>query len=759
MRVAPVFLVAALLGAAPGASVAQQPAERARLDSIQARLAVMSDSAAMLTLERARIEYARAHRDDPFIHMELGWLALRLGDVTGVKRHYDEAAGEFEWASELKSTWPYAWYWLGVAELNIGESRVIALQNIREVLGLDHLSRAARAFARAIATDPAFTAALVDLASTTLRQRSRGRIMVALQALRDAAATPAASQPMVWLLRGRLERNIGASDSALAAFRRYLAVGGDAVAGRVELARVFAALNRPDSAVATYRAALRERVSDVGRAEIRRDLAWIAARAELARFDALPAESLGGWVDAFWSARDVDDVRRPGERLVEQFRRYGYASANFQLVSRRRRYDVNFALRDTTQSELDDRGVVYMRHGEPTERVRYTPPGTGTETSESWLYRRQTPEPDLIFHFAPLGDVQDYRLLLSLAPVCTRGVGVPDPRLISSRIEERPGAVDPQCFGARAGMAEVYDRLQRLGPLSSNFPTLLAEERDMVSRRTGRGLTSDSYRLAFAGDLRPVVSTFVVGDAALRPELHLVFAVPAGRLHPVETNSGIVYPLELRLVVFDSGGRRVAGLDTVRVFRVGAALTGGAFLTEQLVLPVPAGTWRAHLAIVERGENYGTTVRGQRVDAYHMAGDGFAASDVVVGRENSGLVWRRAAGGDVPLNPLARFPENSAALLYYEIYGLPEGAGVDTRVVLRPEGGQSLLRRLFGRRSGGDLSYTTVTETAGRAAVRQRLELVGLKPGRYVLEVTLVDQRSGRRAVRTDRFEIAGRAP
>ncbi len=755
-RLIAAWWVGCLLAPPPSPGLqAQEPRERVRLDSLRDWAAAQRDTTRLLAHERARMDVARANRDDPFIHLELGWIALRLGDLTGAKRHTDEAAGEFEWATELVPGWAYAWYWLGVAELELGESGMIALENIRQVLGIDHLSRAARAFTRAIQADPGFTDALVDLASTTLQQRARGRVMVALEALRNAAATPAASRPLVWLMRGRLERRIGEGDSALAAFRRYLAVGGDSVVGGVEIARAHAALEHADSAVAGYRAALGRRITAAGRAEVRRDLAWIGTAEELAGYDSLPVDAIGAWVADFWSARDVDDARRPGERLVEQFRRYAHATANFQLVSRHRLFNVAFAIRDTSQTELDDRGVVYMRHGEATERVRYSPPGAGAEASESWLYRRQPPEENLIFHFAAIGDVQDFRLLQSLASVCVRGYGGPDQQVE----ENQAGTFDPACYGTRAAFAPVYDRLQRGGSLYQN---LLAEERALVSRSVRRGLGTDSYRIAFAGDLRPVLSTFVIADPSRRPELHVVFAVPAGRLHPVATPNGVVYPLQLRVVVFDSAGREIRTLDTLRAFRAAAALGPASFLTEQLVLPLPPGTWHAHLVIEERGSEFGNVVRAQRVDAYDLA-RGFAVSDVVIGRAGSGLVWRRSAGagGDVPLNPLARFPENSAALLYYEIYGLPEGAAVDTRVVLRPEGGRSIFRRLFGGggRSGGDLSYTTVTETAGRAAVRQRLELLGLKAGRYTLELTLTEPGSRRRVTRRDSFEISGRTP
>lgn len=747
-----VFGLGALLGAAaPLPLAAQEPAERARLDSLRAAVFALPDSAALAARERQRIEVARANRDDPFIHMELGWLAFRLGEVTGVKQKYDEAAGEFEWATELRPRWAYAWHWLGIAELNIGEADMIVLENIRQVLGMDHLSKAARAFARAIEADPGFTQALIDLATTTLEQRARGRVMVALQALRNAAATAAGRAPAVWLLRGRLERRVGAADSALVAFRRYQAVGGDTVVGRVEEARALAALERGDSAVAVYARALAATITDSGRAELRRDVAWIADAGELAVFDAAPAESVGALVAGFWNARDVDDARRHGERLVEQFRRYAYASANFQLVSRRRQFDPRFVLRDSVQNELDDRGVIYMRHGRPNDRVRWTQGGI----SESWRYLRQPPETDLVFHFAPFGDVQDYRMLESLASVCTTvRTDVPDFRTAVERVEP---TMSPDCFGARAAFGAVYERLQRTNQLSATYDNLLASERDMVRRSARAGVTSDSYRLTFSGDLRPVLSTFVVADRARRPELHVVFAVPAGRLHPIETAGGLIYPLLLRVVVFDSAGREIATLDTARTFRAPTELGANAFLTEQLVMRVPPGTWRAHLVIAERESGYGTMVRDQRVDAYDMT-RGFAASDVVVGLEQSGLVWRRGAagGGDVPLNPLARFPEGSALLLFYELYGLPRGASVDTRVVITPERGRSIFRRIFGGRSGGDLSYSTVTDTADRAAVRQRLDLVGLGSGRYTLEVTLTDPASGLRLVRRDRFEIGG---
>src|SRR5216117_2009094 len=206
---------------------AQSPTERAAIEALRDSLARVTDSLSLKRLEAAMIQVAKQHRDDPLLHLRLGFIGYRLGEVTKIKSHYDDAAGEFEWAAELRPDWPYPWYGLGLAELAIGEHSSIALENIRQMLGKDYLSKAAKAFARAAEADPAFASAVVDLANTALTQRIRPRLEVALAAVRLAAAGPAGRNADVQLVRGRVEREAGETDWALAAFRTYLALDGD----------------------------------------------------------------------------------------------------------------------------------------------------------------------------------------------------------------------------------------------------------------------------------------------------------------------------------------------------------------------------------------------------------------------------------------------------------------------------------------------------------------------------------------------------
>src|SRR5688572_28699798 len=219
------LLVAAALCGGPRAARAQEPADRAALQALRDSLAAQRDSTVLRRLEAATIARAKVQREDPLIHLRLGFIAYRLGELGAGKSGYDDAAGEFEWAAELKPDWPFPWYGLGLAELALGEHSIIAIENLRQMLGRDFLSKAAKAFARAAQADPSFAAGVVDLANTALAQRVQPRLAVALEAVRLAAASPAGQNADVQLARGRVEREAGEADSALAGFRGALANG------------------------------------------------------------------------------------------------------------------------------------------------------------------------------------------------------------------------------------------------------------------------------------------------------------------------------------------------------------------------------------------------------------------------------------------------------------------------------------------------------------------------------------------------------
>ena len=74
-------------------------------------------------------------------------------------------------------------------------------------------------------------------------------------------------------------------------------------------------------------------------------------------------------------------MRAHGERLREHYRRLLYARRHFALTVSRRFYGPADAYRSGGM-EIDDRGVIYVRHGEPSDRLR--PFVFGLMPNESW---------------------------------------------------------------------------------------------------------------------------------------------------------------------------------------------------------------------------------------------------------------------------------------------------------------------------------------------------------------------------------------
>jgi len=752
MSRAPLVLLVSLIAAAALPLAAQSPADRAGIEALRDSLSAVTDSAGLRGLEATTIAVARQRRDDPLIHLRLGFIGYRLGELTSGKSHYDDAAGEFEWAAELQPDWPYPWYGLGLAELAMGESSMLAVENLRQMLGKDYLSKAARAFAHATELDPSFASAVVDLANTALTQRIKPRLDVALSAVRLAAASPAGRHAEVQLVRGRVEREAGEADSALAGFRAYLAVGGDSGVGLLELARTLYFARRAPDGWAAYLAGARAATSAPALTSYRADLSWIADSAELGAFDALPDPGARArWLEQFWTRRDVMEARDAGERLSEHYRRWFYSRRSFRLVSRHRHYDITEVYR-AKQLEFDDRGVIYLRHGEPDRRARFTctqledPNGEGCAANESWLYRRKGDGGDLIFHFAARGDVQDYKLIESLVDA------------LGFRNAVRAGAFsDPQ-------VSELYATREEFGPLygrvghSLNAPgNALAQDRAQGRRSIALGTTTDSYAQRFDQPLDVVASEFVIGDT-----LHVVFAVPGERLsgEPGGGGGGLLYPLHFRVIVSDSADGVVARLDTLRVFGARQPLRQPAYLTGRLALPVPSGRYRYRLLVTTPDGTAGDLVRQDSLDVHALGAGRFAVSDVVVGREGSGLVWVSEGIDTVRLNPLNRFPEGSAAELYYEVYGLARGAPYHTVVRLEREGRRSLFGAIRGLFGGGGAAVLLEFDAAAEGAVtrvHRGVALQGVGKGTYRLTVVIADPASGVRVTRTRRFQVVAR--
>jgi len=733
------ILIFAALAAIPAAIRAQAPPERVELERFRDSLASTSDSTGLLVLEKRLIDSAKVNRNDGVLHLKLGFLSLRLGEMGG-HSHYDDAASEFQWAIDLQPSWPYAYYGMGLAEYGVGDSQISFVTGLKTMLGKDALTRSAVAFAKSAEVDPSFARGLIDLANTALRQRVNIKLGVALDALRRAGKTSAINDPEVLLARGRVEREVGDGDSALAAFNGYLQRGANRSLGLLEVARTDFLLGRFDGVRPYFEGAASDESTTV--AAYRADLATIAPDSTLRAFDQQRGERRSAFLRRFWSQRDKAELRSDGERLREHYRRLFYARKNFQLTSNNRHYDIVERYRSGSR-DFDDRGVIYIRHGEPSSRASYTAPGL--EPNESWRYSR--PDGDLIFHFIAREDVQDYKLVESLFDVLGFSDAV---KLQGEGNGAADNAVAEQLMLSREQLSPIYRRLQGAGRMSTG--RYQTQERRVGQESIAIGTTSDSYELHFPQELKAHSEVLAVGRDSSGPQVQIAYAISGHSLEPVPVTRGFLYSVRLRFAAMDRTGQVVASLDTTRHFVAPAPVPPNEHLVGRVETAVPPGELHYRMAI-QQGEAAGVTLPTDSVRVGPVTPAGLSLSDLVLGTRSANLAWRRAPDDTVLFNPLRTYRRADEMELYYEIEGLkPTPYSVELTVKKKGSSG-GLFRKIFG--GGGAAIRLKFQEqaTTSRVTSHRRLQLSRLKPGNYVLDLSVVDS-SGRRDHRSQEFQV-----
>lgn len=734
-----------------GGAGAQLLTDRVALERFRDSLEAMTEPAVLKALEGDLIAQARRDRDNAILHLRLGFVALRLGQLAEARddrgearRHYDEAGGEFEWATQVKPDWPYGWYGLGVAELGLGDSEVTLVEGLQTMLGRDALTRSANAFAKSAEVDPGFVAGLVELSNTALRQRINARMDVALAALRRASRTSAAASPAVLLARGRVERVAGSLDSSAAALTRLLDRDSSNATARYELART-RFLQEDGSATALWYRALASGDSTT-LALIRADLATIFADSTLEAFDQAGPDERLALVRDFWQRRDDDELHPRGGRVAEHYRRLDVARRSYRLVSENRQYGIAERYR-SGQSEYDDRGVIYIRHGEPDERSQYNAPGI--EPNESWLYRRESG--DLLFHFVARQDVQDYRLVESLFDVLDYASTVAMRDL--ERLSNDPGTESLRrhiegLLLSREPFDPLYSRL--LGAGRSGSAQLLTEERATGRRSIAIGTTTDSWPLDLGRRIEAHLRVLAVGSDASGPQMQVAFAIPGRELVAREVEQGFAYPVRIRASVISLDGTTVARADTTRTFLTTAPIDEGQLLLGRLPVNVPPGLLTVRVALqTDRG---GLVTEREELRVPSPLGPEPGLSDLALGARSVFLPWQVPGGDTAWVNPLSRFARSEAAQLYFEVTGLPPGERYTVELTLRREGGGSIFRRIFG--GGAALKFEVVREHPGGVdRITRELSLARVDPGRYVLEVK-VRTDGGTEVVRRRDLEV-----
>jgi GWxTD domain-containing protein len=679
----------------------------AQLETLRDSLAGIVDSSLLDPLSRDLRQAARRRPRDPVTALRNGLLLLRRAELAD-GRTFSVAREEFDRAGRLEPAWPYPRFGVGLAELGRGRWLAASPAELGNRVGYGSYQAAVRSFAATLAMDHEFEPAGPVLARLAAELRDTAIVREALSALAPLIAADSVA-PEFLLSAGRLERDAGDYPAAVNAFLRFSDRGGKAPLADLEAARSLLAMGQA-SGESLYYASAASRDSLII-AEYRSDLAPIAATGELALFDRLEGEERGAWLRNFWLERDRRDLRSPGERLREHYRRLYYARRHFSLQVNRRFFTSADLFRNLDRV-LDDRGVVYVRQGEPDERI--STPMFGLNGNETWVYRQ--PAGDMVLHFGAggLGDQggasDDYRLVASLLDLW------------------RPGVPTDLLLLSRTPVSDLYNRMLMWGPYGQ--VRARAQEREMVEQSAITSVTSDDYQLRYAHPLNAAAELLVIGETSA-PQLHVVFAV--------SHDSTQREPVRIRLGLFDAAMEPATALDTtVNPESYSPALDADL---GHVMFPVPAGRWEYRLAI-ERGDG-GRLFPTGSIRVGESGGVGL--SDLVLAAPEAGIVWQPAPGDSVVFSPVQAFRPDRSIEVYYEVYGLSPGRQYETRIaVLESRGGRERPRveLRFDESSGGVVSR-----------LHRTVQLNGLRKGSYWLEVRVRDEGGIEQRVRTP-FQI-----
>lgn len=695
---------------------AQTPEQRRALDAYRDSLAMVTDSSLLVHEETRLLGEVRRNRNDAYLHLRLGQLALRQAELSGAS-HYDDAASEFKSSTELAPQWPYAWYGLGLAEYALG-TRGEVQENGRGLLTRGAWMRATEAFGRAAALESAIAPRLEELARQALRARAPERATRIRDALsrgaREARGGPRESRLLLAL--GRVQREIG-DTAARATFLAQIQTREDRGVGLVELGRTKLLAGDLTGASDYLEGLTSDEPGAV--AEARNDFLTLASDAELADFDLRRGYARADMVRRFWTTRDKVELRAEGSRLAEHLRRLAVARQEFVFTG------------PDGVERSDDRGRVFIRHGEPDDRASFTIPGVNP--NESWRYRRGGT--DMVLHFSARAP-RDFRLIESVLDVpdvrSTVSFGSPDGI-------PNPGPSGDLLLRSRSALAPLYRQRPTGG--ADQVMDYLARERALGRRGIQLGTGTDSYTMRFPIELDAWGEFAVGGGSGSEPVVQVLFAIPGYAIEPATGTVGFVYPVRVRFVALDSAGTVVASVDTIVRIEPGDRIPANRSLLGRIAVPVRPGRLTVQAAI-QYGDHAGSAFGVDSIVVPSPGAGVLALGDLFVGTRRGRFVVPLGDGSFIALTPGGVVPRSDGVDLAIEIFGLTPGreATLAVYIASRESGatGPTLLWRPFP----DNRAQARVTRLPGGDAIarwRVTLPLNKFKPGSWMLAVVVTD--------------------
>ena len=704
-----------------------------------------------------------------------GLVALRRAEITDSAddAHRADNAIQRLLLDQPKSA--IAWYALGISRLQLVRVHALAREGPLQPVGVSNEAAAGYALVHALELDLTLVPAAEALALGALpppregasRLGERVRMLRRVRPLLSATALYGA---------GRVELEGGNPDSAVADLRLSLVVG-DVDSGLVELALARAEYKggHPEPGRAAFLAGAADTSSEARRA-YREQLSWVASPAEMTLWDSLSSNRQTAWLRDFWAKRDVAEGHPDGARLIEHFRRYEFAlrdyrvflpgtgrhrnvqnqdtftdgmvgairanqhtglgstnpdteavilSASAKLIAfdrDNRLYGVGspFRFLPLTQDILDDRGIVFMRHGKPDHVAGSAAGGAAMEV---WVY--DLPDGPLTLQFMN----QDFSSSVDatlLVPTLVTGNATTRDHICHLAVSLCPLAIDWSATSHTAGLPLTLAEVGQ-GMMSSDR---VKAAHDIGAEQITQATTTDNFTHRFKKALHPLVQMYGLERTGGGSRIVVAFAIPGAELDAAATSvpgGTTVYDVRFEAVAEAHRSGRRFEFDTVRHFVASRPLLSGEYLSGVLDVAIDPGLYGASV-VVSQTSGRGAVAHLSDLNV-PVAQPGLTVSDLVLGRESSGVHWNSGTA-IVALNPLNTFPRDGQAAVYFQVAGLLPGTSYQTRFEFFRAGDDSKHPPQLA------IAFDQVA-TRVWSEVSRTLDLHNLEPGAYRVRLTL----------------------
>ncbi len=587
-----------------------------------------------------------------------------------------------------------------------------------------------------------------------------------------------------WLTVARLWTKAGESARAEAALGTADEAGGvPASTLLLDRARIGFLANDLDAAVGAYWEGCKLADDETG-LQYWLDVEVLATPDELMewdRFRRLPASQtdLCAYLRRYWGKRALASAMTVEARIDQHYRRVRYAQMNYRRRSGRKSITFSNEVGRPQGSAYDDRGLLYIRMGEPDRTTQFAGNPQGTDRSivsaecfqpnESWAYDYS--DGTRIYHLTTLGGTDDYWLVRNLglvyrcgAPEASAAGSGAAVNVLTPINEHRFVALGPAAnlvlqdlYRSRQGLDLRYAQaahrmndpniggaLSTSGTKALESQRVLQLEREWTEADAVFAIQTVPEKPDVAANSRLLVENLQFRAASRgRTRVWINAVIEADRLTPSVEGQAYTYRVDAQLALVDERGE-YSRYDRSFQARVPRRLKEDESIPVRIAVDVSPGEYEYMLVIRDGLSEPGTSssgnyFRGETI-VRDLGGNLPVTSDIAVAADSGGS-WAPLSpvGPGIGLRPgpAHRTGIDGVAFVYFEAYNLTPGGRYETRVTFSPEDDDD---DTFDLTFAGEVPF----EGAPRTRRILRLELGDTEPGIYEMSVTVKDTESGR---------------